>query len=372
MPGRLDQLTGGYLYDRRIVDGLRARGHRVEVIELGACRPPLDPLAALRLYTATRRSAAEMVVVDELAYPALALARPLLRRFGRPERPLIALVHHLRASETEAPLSRGLAALAERAALAGLDGAVCTSRATADALRHFTVGRLPVAVVPPGCDLHGRAPIGRSAPPASGSFRYLLVAHWTARKGVLETLRALAELPPGLTLDLVGDPGRDRRYAARVRRELRRPELTGRVRVHGRVPSAALAQLYAEAHGLVLASSHEGYGMALAEGLAFGLPIVATRVGGVPEVVRDGLEAELVAPGDGPALQRALARLAGDPAEWRRRTDHASERAATLPSWEESEVAFERVLLAAVESQAGGGSGGRPAAERADVGEPRV
>ena len=75
---------------------------------------------------------------------------------------------------------------------------------------------------------------------------------------------------------------------------------------HGTVGAASLGRLYRRADALLLASSHEGYGMVLAEALAAGLPIIATRVGAVPEVVRDGREAELVAHGDLTALARAI------------------------------------------------------------------
>jgi 2-deoxystreptamine N-acetyl-D-glucosaminyltransferase/2-deoxystreptamine glucosyltransferase len=84
--------------------------------------------------------------------------------------------------------------------------------------------------------------------------------------------------------------------------------------------------------------------MVLAEALAAGLPIVATRVGAVPEVVRDGCEAALVPPGDVGALARAIERLAAGPDERHRRAVLARERAASLPRWTESISAFDGLL----------------------------
>src|SRR6201999_2286931 len=95
----------------------------------------------------------------------------------------------------------------------------------------------------------------------------------------------------------------------------------------------ALIRLYTRSDALILPSTHEGYGMVLAEGLAAGLPIVATRVGAVPEVVCDGREAVLVPAGDVAALACAIDRLATDLAERRRRARFARERALTLPRW---------------------------------------
>src|SRR4051812_19950522 len=74
VPGPLRQVTGGYLYDARIVDGLRARGRQVGVIDVSASRWPLDPGAGQRLIRALECERWGAVVVDELAHPALAAA----------------------------------------------------------------------------------------------------------------------------------------------------------------------------------------------------------------------------------------------------------------------------------------------------------
>src|SRR3954468_16323396 len=76
VPGPLRQVTGGYLYDARIVDGLRARGRRVGVVDVRGSRGPLDPAAGHRLARALARQRWGAVVVDELAHAALAAAVP--------------------------------------------------------------------------------------------------------------------------------------------------------------------------------------------------------------------------------------------------------------------------------------------------------
>ena len=364
VPGRLDQLTGGYLYDRRMVGSLRAHGHRVRVVELPARLGFVDPPAALRLARSLTRpgDSWDAVVVDELAHPAMGLGLPtarLLWRAGRGVGPIgrpavLALVHHLRFSEADSRLERIVAAGAEWAALGAVDRVVCTSRTTAVTVRRLLRRSVPVDVVPPGCEPAAGGALGTgrgAAPPDPASFRLLAVAHWTPRKGIVETLRAVALATPSLRLDLVGDPDRDPAYARRVRRELRRTELAGRVVVHSRVSADELARLYRRADALVLHSRYEGYGMVLAEALAAGLPIVATPAGAVPDLVREGLEAELVPFGDVAGLTRALVRLADDPVEWARRAAHARARAASLPTWDDSGAAFAALLERAVEER---------------------
>jgi glycosyltransferase involved in cell wall biosynthesis len=349
VPGPLRQVTGGYLYDARIVDGLRARGWTIGVIDVRATSWPLDPPAGRRLLKALSHGRWAAVVVDELSHPALvaALVGGRLRCALR-NAPLILLVHHLRYSEPAPWQSRAAALIVESAALRSADLVVCTSETTSRTVRPLPRKNVPIKVVRPGCDTQALCPTP-SHIGTEGRLRLLIVGHWTPRKGILIALATLARLGPGVTLDLVGDQDRDPAYAARVGSALQDPALAGRVRVHGRVPDNVLANLYATADALLLPSTHEGYGMVLAEALAAGLPIVATRVGAVPEVVRHGFEAELVLPGDVEALARAIERLAADPGERKRRSRFARERAHTLPRWSDSVVAFEghlRTLLA--------------------------
>lgn len=370
VPGPLRQLTGGYLYDARIVDGLRARGWPVGVVDVRSRRWPLDIAAGRRLVAAIGREQWSAVIVDELAHPSLAIARMRgqLRR-ALQGAPLVVLVHHLRCSELADRRARTVALIVERLVLRSADLIICTSETTVRTIGQLARPGTPIAAVRPGWDTHlpprctpvrpgdlfglstcDRA--GKHGTMAGGAgdrrdgFRVLLVGHWTPRKGVLDGLTAVARLGPHVSLDLVGDQDRDPGYAARVRAALRDPALAGRVRVHGRVPADVLAKLYASADALVLPSTYEGYGMVLAEALMAGLPIVATRVGAVPEVVRDGLEAALVPAGDVAALARAIDRVAGDENERRRRAQLALEQARTLPRWSESVVAFEGQLQA--------------------------
>lgn len=353
VPGRLDQLTGGYLYDARMVGALGARGHDVRVVELPNLRPFVDPGGAISLVRGLGGGRWDAVVVDELAHSAMVLGVPWARRRCR-RRPaaFIGLVHHPRCAEPGPRPIRALAAVVERTALAGIDLAICTSSFTARQVRSLVPDGVPIRVVRPGREVAGLSM--REAPPlgrwsTEPGLRVLTVAHWTPRKGIVEGLKAVALSPPDVRLDLAGDPDRDPEYARRVRTELRRPELAGRVRVHGRVSAERLAELYRDADAYLSPSSHEGYGMVLAEALVAGLPIVATAVGAVPELVRDGREAELVPRGDVVGLARALRRLAHDPAERRRRSDWARERAASLPGWDESGATFADIVAGAVE-----------------------
>jgi len=130
-----------------------------------------------------------------------------------------------------------------------------------------------------------------------------------AEKGVHTLVEAAALLPPDVHVLLVGDGSERPRVEARAR-EL---GLAGRLRVTGFLPHEQVPAALAHADVAVLPSVFEELGTAMLEALHAGVPFVASRVGGIPEVVRDGESALLVAPGDPAALAGALRRVLADP-----------------------------------------------------------
>jgi hypothetical protein len=141
VPGRLDQLTGGYLFDRHIVEGLRARGRIVRVIELTAGEPRTDRAALAAVADGTK------TVVDGLALANLeqkvaAQARRLH---------LIAFVHGPLAQETGLSSAEATrAAQLEAALLSRFRGVLCPSRRTAGAVESYGISPDRIAIVPPG------------------------------------------------------------------------------------------------------------------------------------------------------------------------------------------------------------------------------
>jgi len=89
----------------------------------------------------------------------------------------------------------------------------------------------------------------------------------------------------------------------------------------------------------VLASRFEGYGMALAEAIAHGLPVVSTTAGAIPDTVPAGAGL-LVPPDNTTALAQALRRLIADPPERQRLATNARAAAAKLPTWQDSARLF--------------------------------
>ena len=339
LPGSLESLTGGTVYDRRIVAGLRGLGWQVEVLSLDSSFP-WPGTAALGHAAAALATLPDgtLVVADGLAFGAL----PDLARQHAARLRWVPLVHHPLALETGLDAAQRQQLFeSERSALAVARGVVVTSTATARALGDYGVAASCIHVVEPGTE-----PAALSAGSAPGEGLSLLcVATLTPRKGHALLLDALAGLQDRRwTLHCAGSTTRDAATTAQLRHAIAAHGLPARVHLHGELGDEALQRLYAQADAFVLPSFHEGYGMALAEALAHGLPIVSTTAGAIPQTVPEGAGV-LVPPGDAAALRTALARLLDEPA-WRASLAAGARTArANLPDWPASVRRFADALV---------------------------
>jgi glycosyltransferase involved in cell wall biosynthesis len=170
----------------------------------------------------------------------------------------------------------------------------------------------------------------------------LAVGAVVPRKGydvLIEALGLLAALDWQLVI--AGDCKRDRATAGELAATIARKHLEPRVCLAGAVNEHELAALYREADVFVLASRFEGYGMAYAEAIAHGLPVIGTRTGAVPDTVPADAGI-LVPPNDAAALAAALGAMIAD-AGLRERCSAAA-RAAPMPTWEAAAQTFLDVL----------------------------
>jgi glycosyltransferase involved in cell wall biosynthesis len=331
VPGPLDQRTGGYIYDRRIVDGLRALGWTVQVNELPGRFPEADEIArAAATDVIAKMAPGALVVIDGLALAAFAALGDRLPR------PWVALVHHPLALETGlSPAEARTLAETERRLLARAARVIVTSPGTRRDVAAYDVAGARIGVVCPGTD---PAPLARGGP--GPGLALLCVASLTPRKGHLVLLEALGELTDlEWHLTCVGSVERDPACAQAIAAALDRLGLRERVRLVGERAEADLAPFYDRADVFVLASYHEGYGMVLTEALARGLPVIATRAGAIPDTVPAdaGL---LVPPGDPQALAAALRQVMTEAGLRPRLIAGARAARRDLPGWNDAARAF--------------------------------
>jgi glycosyltransferase involved in cell wall biosynthesis len=346
--GNLDFISGGFLYDRLLVGYLRRQGEDVEIVSLPWRSYPgglLDNLSpGLKRRLASLR--ADVILQDELAHPSLFWLNRSLERRGRA--PVVAIVHHLRCSEARPTWQNKLYRLVERRYLASVNAFIFNSRTTRRTVEKLVGQGKPSVLAYPGANrfaagLSREDLASRAREP--GPLRLLFLGNVIPRKGLHTLLEALALLPrEGWRLTVVGSLEVDPAYVRQIRRQIAQAGWGGQVNFTGALEKEELASFLAHSQVLAVPSSYEGFGIVYLEGMAFGLPALATTAGGAREIITSGREGFLVSPGDAEALSTHLRTLMDNRDLLLAMSLAAENRFAAHPTWEEAGAAVHRFL----------------------------
>jgi glycosyltransferase involved in cell wall biosynthesis len=352
--GRLEAVSGGYLYDRKLVEHLQRQGDEVEVISLpwrNYARHLLDNFSAtLRRHLLSRSY--DILLQDELNHPSLFWLNQRLR--GALPYPVFTIVHHLRCSEQRPDWQNRVYRWIERRYLLSVDGFIFNSQTTRRAVEQIgggLAGRPHVVACPSGDQfaLHiSDAEIARRAVEL-GSLHILFLGNLIPRKGLHTLLAALDQTPTGAcVLTVAGSQQVDPRYVRTISHQIEQKGLASRVRLLGSLNPSDLADCLRSHHLLVVPSSYEGYGIVYLEGMGFGLPAIGTTAGAAGEIITHGVDGYLVPPGDVPALAHCLESLAQDRLLLTAMSLAARQRYLVQPTWEQTAGQIRDFLLAQI------------------------
>jgi glycosyltransferase involved in cell wall biosynthesis len=338
--------SGGYVYDRQVCRGLAVIGWQViEHVAPGAwlCPDPAAEHGLARMIAGIADGA--VVLIDGLI--ASTVPDILVPEADRLR--LVVLVHMPFGDAPPChPAARAQAG--EGAVLSAVQHVITTSSwARERLLLRYGLPPEKVHVAQPGVEP------AHLASGTDGGGELLCVAAVAPHKGHDELLAALATIAdlPWRCL-CVGTLHREPAFVQRLRQRAEASGISDRVCFAGPRIGDDLAQAYAGADVLVLASRAETYGMVVTEALARGLPVIATAVGGLPEALgrttdgrRPGL---LVPPGDSGALAAALRDWLADAGLRQRLRESARERRSTLAGWDRPTDRIAHVLSQAATS----------------------
>ena len=329
--GSLDTLSGGYLYNRKLVEYLRIQGDTVEIISLPwrnyaahltdnfHFRLPLD---------------LDLLIQDELNHPSLLSANSAPRNY-----PVISLVHHLRCSEQRPAWGNWFYRIIENRYLNSVDGFIFNSQTTKKVVSRLVEKSKPDVVAYPPTDRFGY-PVAKDEVSARaqriGPLRLLFLGNVIHRKGLHTLLEAIRHKTLDIRLDVIGGQTAEPKYAQEMMERSQVSRLKSKVSFHGPLDNKELIEKMKSAHVLVVPSSYEGFGIVYLEGMAFGLPAIGTTAGAVSEIITDGETGFLVPPDDAKILVERLSTIANDRELLARMSVNALKRYRQQPTWDEA------------------------------------
>lgn len=355
--GSLDTLSGGYLYDRKLVAHLRAAGDEVEIVSIPwrnyAAHLTDNFSGELRRRLLNGRW--DVLLQDELNHPSLFLLNGWLR--PRAPYPIVSIVHHLRSSERRPRWQNVVYGLIERMYLRSVAGFVFNSETTREVVLStlgagisgkWVGGRVSGVVAHPSAD-HALALTPRSPLPPLGEFppgeggrerplKILFLGNVIPRKGLHTLIAALARVRGAWQLTVAGRLDVDAKYVKDLRGLWRQSSPHNREGLVwlGPLSDAGVREQLAAHDILAVPSSYEGFGIVYLEALAYGLPVIATTAGAAHEMITHGREGFLVPPENPAALAQVIQKLLDEAELLPTLSRAARARYVAWPTWAQS------------------------------------
>jgi len=345
--GSLDQTSGGYRYDRKLVEHLRAEGDSVDVISISQRGYAANLFTGLSGSLRRRLNQPyDILLQDELCHPSLWQVN---RRLHEPTA-IVSLVHLLRAGPPRR-WNRLLVRRIERSYLRSVDATISTSNDTQR--RVETLTDMPSLVAYPG----GRTEQAALTPEDvrrrahTDPLRVLFVGTVSPRKETLTLVDALNNVEGSWTADIVGALEAHPEYVARVQSTIGRHGLDGQITVHGPVSTDELTRLLQRSHVLIVPSQYESFGMVYLEAMEYGVVPIASAIGGASEYITDGESGFLVDPGNPGQIQTVVEVVQQNRELLASLAVGALKQAQTHPNWETSLSRVREFLLALADGE---------------------
>lgn len=316
--GDIESISGGYLYNRKLVSNLKNQGYDVQIIELpmrGYWHNVFDNFND-RLLSRILGAKVDVLIQDAMVHPSVFLLNYRLRK--RIMIPVIALVHLLTTFDYHPFYRRWYYRLIEQGYFNSVTGMIINSQTTLAQIKELIPTPIaPYCVAVPAGDnfsninndsqSHQRKCFDKQV------LDILVVGNVIRRKGLHILIHALRELADDcIQVTVVGRLDMEPRYVAKMKQLVIRFQLQGQVTFKGVMQGDALATAYQENHLMVLPSAYESYGIVYVEALQFGLPVIGTSSGAAKEIIQHGDNGYLIPPENPHSLAVLLKTLQKD------------------------------------------------------------
>ena len=332
---RRDPVTGGEIYNLKLLEFLREKFRNVESVEIGVFRTKAKKNYEMLLFGLTsiirnlfyfykilkKKDGQKTVILEDIYYSTdLFMFNFFIRRI-RKNISIVPIVHHLYYVFAENKFFLTLYRTIEAIFLNESNWIIANSEATEKSIRVLLKKTKKFLIAPPGLDKEklmdkktGNLTRAIDDSGSSNRLNLLVVGSLTKRKDFQTLLRAIRILADRYNkkeffVNVVGDLEKDRCYSKQMLETARALSLLDYMAFRGRADANKLFDFYTKSDIFVSSSLHEGFGMAIVEAMYNHLPVVATNCGAIPYLVQDGVNGFLVPPRDYEQLAERIVRL---------------------------------------------------------------
>ncbi|QMT59341.1 glycosyltransferase family 4 protein [Legionella sp. PC997] len=337
--GSLNTTTGGYIYDHKLVEYLRAQGVIVKVFSQ---QPKgfwglLSNNFSKKLLNEVIEFSPDVLLEDEMNFSSLFILNNKLKQIR--DFPIISIVHLLQANALHHFWTKWITKKIERLYLKSVDGFIFNSISTEQSIYKIIGAHQNSLIAYPGKD-RLQLDIKKNNIKfkcQNNKFMIIFVGNLLYNKGLHLLLQALSEIDHDLwQLSIVGDFNFDFKYTQKIFTMIRTLKLEANIKIHGLLDIEHLKKELLSQHVLIVPSYFESYGIVYTEAMGAGIPVIASNTGGVPEIVHDRINGFLIEPGDSTMLRDYIIKLIKDRDMLMEMSISSLSTYENFPSWNET------------------------------------
>lgn len=347
--GSIDAVTGGYIYDRKLVDYLCSRGIEVKIFSQNHCNifNLIKNNFSKELIQSVLEFKPDVLLQDEMNFMSLFLLNRKLKKIKNIR--IISIVHLLQANIKNPNIfKRIFLNKIEYYYLKSVDGFIFNSYSTAHTARSIIKSDKPSIIAYPGKDRLKKKT--KKYYNLTNYYRpkllVIFIGNLSYNKGLHILLQALAQIDNNLwQLSVIGDLYFDVKYSSQILKMVTQFKLVGNIKFLGTLDEANLNKELLSHHVLAVPSYYESYGIVYAEAMGAGLPVIAGKLGGSSEIIANNCNGFLVTPGNIQMLKDVIYQLITNRELLIKMSQSSLSAYQNLASWDETMQNIHRFIL---------------------------
>ena len=308
----INATTGGYIYDYKLVEYLRSQDVIVKIFSQkkknfwGLIRNNFSK----NIITEIIEFSPDILLQDEMNFNSLFILNKKLKKIGN--FPIISIVHLLQANALQNILIKWLTKKIESLYLKSVNGFIFNSVSTEKSITKIIGKNNNSLIAYPGKDRLQLDVIKDhiSLKCQNNKFMIIFIGNLLYNKGLHVLLQALSQIDyESWQLSIVGGLHFDLKYTKKIVKMISYLKLENNIKIHGVLDIENLKKELLSQHVLIVPSYYESYGIVYTEAMGAGIPVIASKTGGVPEIVNDTINGFLITPGDSTMLRDRIIKL---------------------------------------------------------------